>query len=228
VLAAICIGWKSGEGEGDRERNMRMATLLGFNSSPSRKALLQELKEAVEPDTKKSILNGVDDNIAKLYSVIEENSDPLAIIEEAKPLLDSIADNETYGKYVPAIREVVLNKFLKLLSTVYHAMTITGLMELVKPLDINMGNMEAIVYTASKAGLLEVRIDHKGGCIRFGEQDVESDGLRRQLSNLCKSLTGIVDDIEVKDKTVMQEEREIFFAKIKYGLEDENKKSLER
>ncbi|GMH60367.1 hypothetical protein TrRE_jg7326 [Triparma retinervis] len=227
VLAGLCIGWK-GEGEGDQERNMRMATLLGFNSSPSRKAFLSELKNAVEPDTKKSILLSVDTAVASLHSILEENSDPLAIIQNAKPLLDEISTHPTYGKYTPAIRNALLNKFLKLLSGVYHAITIDGLMDLVAPLSINKGDLEAVVYTASRAGLLEVKIDHKGGCIRFGEQDVESDGIRRQLSTLCRSLTGICDDIEAPDEAKEQEEREIFFAKIKYGMDDENKRTLER
>ena len=166
--------------------------------------------------------------VSDLHSILEENSDPLAIIQDAKPLLSSISSHPTYGKYTPTIRSVLLNKFLKLLSTVYHTITIDGLMELVKPLDINKEDMEAVVYKASRAGQLEVKIDHQGGCIRFGEQEIESDSIRRQLANLCKSLTGICDDIDTPDREREQEDREVFFAKIKYGLEDENIKTLER
>jgi hypothetical protein len=175
-----------------------------------------------------SILLSVDKVVSDLHSILEENSDPLAIIQDAKPLLSSISSHPTYGKYTPTIRSVLLNKFLKLLSTVYHTITIDGLMELVKPLDINKEDMEAVVYKASRAGQLEVKIDHQGGCIRFGEQEIESDSIRRQLANLCKSLTGICDDIDTPDREREQEDREVFFAKIKYGLEDENIKTLER
>lgn len=41
---------------------------------------------------------------------------------------------------------------------------------------------------AVKGRMLSVRLDHQGACLRFGEQVLESDALRRQLTLLATQL----------------------------------------
>jgi hypothetical protein len=53
---------------------------------------------------------------------------------------------------------------------------------------ISSVQLEKIIVMAVKGRMLSVRLDHHGACLRFGEQVLESDALRRQLTLLATQL----------------------------------------
>ena len=101
LLAALCIPqmpMNQGAADGSKEHGIsttleddmvkqkmgRMATLLGFHTrNPTREALLQEIKS-------KNILDEVPDHFRDLYDVLENNSDPLIMVEKTRPFLDQL------------------------------------------------------------------------------------------------------------------------------------------
>jgi len=67
-----------------KEKMARMATLLGFHTRhPTRESLLNEIKT-------KNIMDHVPPYLKKLYLLLEENSDPLIMVQQAKPLLEKL------------------------------------------------------------------------------------------------------------------------------------------
>lgn len=46
----------------------------------------------------------------------------------------------------------------------------------------------------ARSGLIKVRVDHRGGCLKFGAGGMESERLKGQLVMLAKALTNIVEE----------------------------------
>eukprot|EP00559_Dactyliosolen_fragilissimus_P001990 CAMPEP_0184867174 /NCGR_PEP_ID=MMETSP0580-20130426/25278_1 /TAXON_ID=1118495 /ORGANISM="Dactyliosolen fragilissimus" /LENGTH=1007 /DNA_ID=CAMNT_0027367265 /DNA_START=292 /DNA_END=3315 /DNA_ORIENTATION=- len=67
-----------------KEKTTRMATLLGFHTrNPTREALLLEIRA-------KNVMDDVPTYLRDLYKLFEENSNPLFLVEKARPLLEKL------------------------------------------------------------------------------------------------------------------------------------------
>ena len=67
-----------------KEKTARMATLLGFHTrDPTRNALLSEIRT-------KDVLAQVPSYLRELHSLLEEDTNPLSLVERAKPLLEKL------------------------------------------------------------------------------------------------------------------------------------------
>ncbi|GMH74128.1 hypothetical protein TrLO_g4792 [Triparma laevis f. longispina] len=228
LLSAMCIPSGRVGKKGDivnteaeekrKEKDGRMANLLGFSSDPTRAALLSELEN-------KGIIELCTEESRELYKILEKRGNPLTLVGSCLPLIQNIEE-----KFKPRIRTVVVTKLLKGLGAVYSTITIEGLMSLCEGLEMSFSGIEEILYEAVTEGLIKVRVDHRGGCLKFGAGGMESERLKGQLVMLAKALTNIVeekinDDLDVEG---LVEDRARFFAQVKAGLDDENAKCLER
>ena len=235
LLAALCIPRDAkgdsksstslssgGEDELVMEKNVRMATLLGFNTSPSRESLINELVG------NQGVLNSVPAYLKELYECLEETTDPLNIVSTALPLLAQVKDNEETAIYYDAIKHVLVLKLLVLMSNVYKTISVAKLMGICEPIGIKFSELETVICAAVKAKSIAVRIDHREGCLRFSDKDLESDSLRRQLSVLGQSLEIIKREIVPVDAAAQEEKRARFFAEVKGNAESENKRALAR
>jgi len=206
LLAALCIPSLPPKSEdvsspvssdGQQDRTSRMATLLGFyTSNPTRESLLEEI-------THQGVFEKVPAYLQELYRLLEEDSDPLNLVRSGKPLLEQItaseqgksglkigsSDEPLMGRYVQPLRSVILLKLLWNLSSVYHTVKIDFLKELTDGLGMTFEGVEKsiVLFTQTHKGLV-VRIDHRSGCLRFGDIQLESDAMRSQLTVLGQSL----------------------------------------
>lgn len=218
LLAALCIpGGSSKSAEsggkfddsGRQEKMARMATLLGFHTrNPTREALLEEIQS-------KGIFEQVPEYLQQLYFLLEKDSDPLVLVEKAKPLLAQLSqevgsatgsaaeeDNDnvedtTIGRYVQPLKSVLLLKLVLNLSSAYHTVKLDHLKQLTDGLDMSFEEIEKsiILFTRSQKGLV-VRMDHRAGCLRFGDAQLESDGMRSQLTVLAHELESVCNKIK--------------------------------
>ncbi|GMH84152.1 hypothetical protein TrST_g12292 [Triparma strigata] len=228
LLSAMCIpsGRVGKKGDIDntaeedqrKEKDQRMANLLGFSSDPTREALLMELEN-------KGIIGLCTEESRELYKILEKRGNPLTLVGNCLPLISGID-----SKFRPRIRTVVVTKLLKGLGKVYSTITIDGLMKLCKGLEMSFAGVEEILYEAVSEGLIKVRVDHRGGCLKFGQGGMESERLKSQLVTLAKALTNIVEEKRNEDLDLegLVEDRARFFAQVKAGLDEENAQCLER
>jgi translation initiation factor 3 subunit A len=174
-----------------QEKMARMATLLGFQTrNPTRQALLEEI-------TSRGIFEQVPAYLQQLYFLLEQDSDPLVLVETAKPLLEQLAgekggegaEESSLGRYVEPLRSVLLLKLLWNLSSAYHTVRIDFLKELAKGLGMSFEDVEKaiVLFTQTHKGLV-VRMDHRSECLRFGDAQLESDTMRSQLTVLAQHL----------------------------------------
>lgn len=223
-----------------KQKMSRMAMLLGFHTrNPNRNALLAEIRS-------KNILEQVPQYLKDLYLLLEKDNDPLVLVEKARPLLDQLkkeigattltdseADNDdvednSLGRYVKPLTSVLLLKLLQNLSIAYHTVSTDHLKRLTEGLDMSFEQVEKsiVLFTQSKA--LCVRIDHRAGCLRFGDAQLESDEMRSQLTVLSKQLEAVCHILQPPNLADHNQKRAVLFQEVRGTMEAEHAAILER
>jgi len=240
LLAALCIPslpTKSEDGSGSsskdtrfvdavmQEKMARMATLLGFATrNPTREALLEEINN-------QGIFAQVPSYLQQYYYLLEQDSDPLVLVEQGKPLLEQISQEagSIIGRYVQPLRSVMLLKLLWNLSTAYHTVKIEFLKKLTDGLGMSFQEVEKsiVLFTQTHKGLA-VRIDHRSGCLRFGDTQLESDLMRSQLTVLGQQLEKVVTSLAPDSSETKATARAAVYQSVRDVREAEHAKMLER
>lgn len=218
-----------------KEKMARMATLLGFHTrEPSREAILAEIRS-------RNIIDDVPDYLRDLYVILEDSTDPLDMVEKARPLLDTLrtesavaestdddAEDNTLGRYVGPLTNMLILKLIFNLSAAYHTISLDHVKKLTSGLGVSFEQMEKSIILSAQSRALSVRIDHRAGCIRFGTAALESDEMRGQLSILAKRLTAACNIISPPDTSSIADKRATLYAGVRSSLESEHINTLER
>lgn len=257
LLAALCIPTvdeiantkKEGEGGDDRhgitstveddiakEKMARMATLLGFHTRhPTREALLSEIRT-------KGIMDDVPPYLRELYALLEDNGDPLVIVNNAKPLLQKLreetgatsegadvdAEDATLGRYVKPLTSVLLLKLLLNLSAAYHTVSLDHIRTLTTGLGITFEQVERTIVLSTRSKSLSVRIDHRAGCLRFGDAALEGDAMRGQLTVLSRQLASVCKIIRPPNEAHRAAVRAALYDEVRSNLVSEHAAVLQR
>ncbi|CAK9188599.1 unnamed protein product [Ilex paraguariensis] len=209
VLAALSVppydysyGASHLELENEKERNLRMANLIGFNVEPksesrevlSRASLLSEL-------VSKGVMTCVNQEVKDLYHLLEHEFLPLDLASKVQPLLTKIlklggklssassVPEVQLSQYGPALEKLGTLRLLQQVSHVYQTMKIETLSGMIPFSDI--AAVEKISVDAVKHNFLTMKIDHLKGAVLFGKQGLESDGLRDHLAIFAESLSKV-------------------------------------
>lgn len=217
-----------------REKTARMATLLGFHTrNPSREALLSEIRA-------KNVMADVPDYLRDLYKLFEHESNPLVIVERAKPLLDRLRAEVTttagnLSDYVDPLISVLLLKLMHSLSASYHTISLDHIKALTSGLGVSFAQVEKAIISAATTKIttpLRVRIDHRANCLRFGDAggyaSFESDVMRSQLTNLSKQLSKVCNIIDPPDTVAITASRKVLFTEVRNSIDDEHAAMLAR
>mmetsp|Transcript_20325 Transcript_20325/g.47632 ORF Transcript_20325/g.47632 Transcript_20325/m.47632 type:complete len:972 (-) Transcript_20325:112-3027(-) len=243
LLAALCIPSLPTRGEGSsgsaasslgdsgmKEKRGRMATLLGFaTSNPTRESLLDEINT-------QGIFKQVPEYLQQLYFLLEQGSDPLVLVQTGKPLLEQIQSLQTdaegavvLSRYIQSLQSIMLLKLLWNLSSAYYTVKIQFLKELADGLGMSFENVEKsiVLFTQTHKGLA-VRIDHRSGCLRFGDVQMESDVMRSQLTVLGQQLESVCSSLQKEDASAIAEARASVYKAVRASRDAEHTKLLER
>ncbi|KAK8506807.1 hypothetical protein V6N13_052167 [Hibiscus sabdariffa] len=206
VLAALSVspynqtcGASHLELENEKERNLRMANLIGFNLESklenrevlSRTAVLMEL-------VSKGVLSCATQEVKDLYHLLENDILPLDVASKIQPLLMKISKlggklasassvpEVQLSQYVPALERLATLRLLKQVSLVYQSMKIESLSQLIPFFEFSM--VEKISVDAVKHKFIAMKVDHMKGAVLFGNMGLESDKLHDHLTILAESL----------------------------------------
>jgi len=218
-----------------KEKMARMATLLGFHTrDPSRDAILAEIRA-------RNIIDDVPDYLRDLYVILEDSTDPLDMVEKARPLLDTLRaesattnsesvaeEDNTLGRYVEPLTNMLILKLIFNLSAAYHTISLDHVKKLTSGLGVSFEQMEKSIILSAQSRALSVRIDHRAGCIRFGTAALESDEMRGQLSILAKRLTTACSIISPPEVSSIAAERAALYAEVRSSVASEHINTLER
>eukprot|EP01138_Halocafeteria_seosinensis_P015700 gb/GECG01016021.1/.p1 GENE.gb/GECG01016021.1/~~gb/GECG01016021.1/.p1 ORF type:complete len:610 (+),score=70.71 gb/GECG01016021.1/:1-1830(+) len=170
----------------ERDKKYRLAKLLNFSATPSRSALMEDLRS-------RGVTKSVPQEMQSLFENLEEKFHPLHMIQKLKPTLDWASSVGRLSQYVPHIERLAVQRVLEQLTKVYTVVKLPVFENLVSPLSLSDHEIEQVIVRAVRSRLLKVRIDHQDGCLRLGEVDMESGVLRKQLSQLSQGLHTVTD-----------------------------------
>lgn len=84
-----------------------------------------------------------------------------------------------------------------------------------------------VLFTQMHKGLA-VRLDHRSGCLRFGDAQLESDAMRSQLTVLAQQLDKVCKSLSPDATAVNVEERNKVYESIRESRVADHTKMLER
>ncbi|KAL6960070.1 Eukaryotic translation initiation factor 3 subunit A [Sarracenia purpurea var. burkii] len=206
VLAALSVspydntrGASHLELEHEKERNLRMANLIGFIIDPklesrdviSRPSLLTEL-------VSKGVMTCVTQEVKDLYNLLEHEFLPLDLTSKVQPLLTKISKlggklssassvpEVHLSQYIPALEKLATLRLLQQVSQVYQMMKIECLSKMIPFFDFS--TVEKISVDAVKHNFIAMKVDHTKGVVIFGNLGLESDGMCNHLMIFAESL----------------------------------------
>ncbi|XP_065854798.1 eukaryotic translation initiation factor 3 subunit A [Euphorbia lathyris] len=209
VLAALSVapydhlrGASHLEHENEKDRNLRMGNLIGFNldSKPesrevlSRSSLLSEL-------VVKGVLSCAMQEVKDVYHLLEHEFLPLDLASKIQPLVAKISKlggklasassvpEVQLSQYVPALEKLTTLRLLQQVSQVYKMMKIESLSQMIPFFDFSV--VEKISVDAVKHNFVAMKVDHMKSIILFGDLSLESDGLRDHLAIFAESLNKV-------------------------------------
>ncbi|XP_071733632.1 eukaryotic translation initiation factor 3 subunit A-like [Rutidosis leptorrhynchoides] len=185
--------------EHDKERNLRMYNLIGFNIDAkletkevlSRSSLLADL-------VSKGVMTYVTQEVKDLYHLLENEFLPLDLASKVQPLLTKISKlggkissassvpEVQLSHYIPALEKVATLRLLQQVSQVYQTMKVETLSKMVPFFEFSV--VERISVDAVKHNFIAMKVDHMKGAIIFGDLGFESDKLQDHLSVLAQNL----------------------------------------
>ncbi|KAF7818517.1 Eukaryotic translation initiation factor 3 subunit A [Senna tora] len=206
VLAALSVppydhtrGASHMELEHAKERNLRMANLIGFNleNKPesrevlSRSSLLSEL-------VSKGVMSCVTQEVKDIYHLLEHEFLPLDLALKVQPLLAKISKlggklstvsavpEVQLSQYIPALEKLSALRLIQQVSNVYQTMKIETLSGMIPFFDFSV--VEKISVDAVKHNFVSMKVDHMKSVIIFSKMSLESDGLRDHLASFAEHL----------------------------------------
>lgn len=187
--------------EVDRDRGLRLSSLLGLTTSLDCKVLLQDLVARGVPDA-------VAPEVAELHTLLQTDQDPLELCAAAGPVLAKL--QETYPQYLSAIKKTICVLLLGQLSEVYQAMQMSSLEKLTAGI-VSMQEMEKLIVEAVRHNHVQVRLDFQTRTLHFGNDGVGYDDIRFQLNQLNKNLKEAIHLVqpELKQKQEASVKREL-------------------
>jgi translation initiation factor 3 subunit A len=205
-----------------------MAKLLDFQANPTRKALLEDI-------VAKGVLGDVFPEISALYNLLETKFNPLGLVAALKPIITAIKAHPQLAMYALPLERVAVVRVMQQLSRVYSALKMDFLQRLLSGLeDISYNQIEKIMIDGVSRKQLQVRIDHRNGCLRFGSSGSATSGtIESQVAQLGSSLNKVAHNLSVTLGAAPHEEsavasRKDYFKKVLDAVDYEHESAVER
>eukprot|EP00808_Paulinella_micropora_P013905 g30672.t1 len=257
VLAALSIPPTKGEQVKfmvDNESNRRLATYLGFDTTPTRAHLLSELQA-------EGVLENASPEVRELHTLFETSFGPLSLTKKVEAILqrfeqkaelepdqspacsdgneDNVLNDADDNKvavfdlhtYLTSLRRLTVLRLIEQLSQVYSSLRLAKLYQL----SPDMGShweLERIMLVAAKQGYVRLRLDHRTQMVWFqppsSGMDWDSANINKSLSGLFDKLSTILQKVAPVDAAAKQEERKRVFEAIWEGVEGEHRQVARR
>lgn len=205
----------------EKEKNLKMAALLGFSTETTRASLLAELGRV-------GLVNDVSPELKALYTLLEVDFHPLTMVKSLSPCFELMQSNDKMKIYVSQLERLMVLRLLKQLSTIYKTVKLDTLTQLVEGLSISSDDVEVLIVRAVKNRQLSARLDHSSGTVVFGDDLAEEERIRKQLSVLSKRLYRALKIVNPNMNTGSLPDREDFFSKVRDHMDEEHHQALSR
>jgi len=226
LLAALCVPLSDKADDPftvtydlQKEKELRLASLLDIDTHASRGFLLDEL-------INQNIFSKCDPELQRLYDLLEVKVQPFVFAREINKHVAYLSQRDEYKQYCNTLFDTSFVKLLQQLSNVYQTMDIGHLGKLVPTLTLH--DIEKRIVSAHHTTGLDCRIDHRNGLVHFNVSSFESDDLRFKLSDVTRNLRKCVEMINPQRKQEVDHRRKEAFHAIAANIPLERKRILER
>mmetsp|Transcript_33886 Transcript_33886/g.95996 ORF Transcript_33886/g.95996 Transcript_33886/m.95996 type:complete len:1014 (-) Transcript_33886:241-3282(-) len=183
----------------EKDRAVRMATILGFSVDHKRDAHELLSRNALLSDLlAKGLHNMVPTEVSQIYKLLESDFDPLNLCKKMEPLLNSLDNMPSAMSAASPVPAIVLSQYkeqlsklavlrmCEQLSQVYSVIKIEKLAAMVP--FVSFAQVELYVVDAVKYGYLQLRLDHRNGTLQFNSPNLSADKLKSHLATMAKRL----------------------------------------
>ena len=242
VLATMCITpykEKSVFGEVDSDQQMdrdsRMASLLGYHGTRggadafSRESLVGDIKRS-------GLLSKVDDDVKRLYALMEQSFAPLDLCKRADVLFNTLqgttievseaspVSSFNFNSFLPRLRSLGIVRMVHQQSKVFETMKIDSLKSSVPFMPYH--EVERILVQAIRSEYISVKIDHETGSLNFVGDRLETGFVKTHLSRAARLLQEGMS--KLAPKTPADAGARALGAELRAAIEAEHKRALSR
>lgn len=182
------IGDELYENEKDIETETcsRMMNILKLNAIPSRKNIIQYIKD-------NKIQENCEENIQKLFYLIEYEKNPLKISKEGGKILQILKEKNIEKIYLNSISKNMTVKVLGNLSNLYDNISFSRIKRILNWVEED--ELENIILENSRLGLINCSIDEENDIILFDVNKNLQNNLNEKFHNFLNSIEKIGSEI---------------------------------
>jgi translation initiation factor 3 subunit A len=205
----------------EREKQQRMAYLLGLAVPPTKEQLLVEI-------VKKQVLKDVSSELKNLYQTLEVDFHPLDLCNKMTAVFNFLQTKPELSAYIKPLQKRTLARLFAQLSKVYEVIKISEISKLAP--FVSLPEIEREIVLSVQTRHLQMTIDHQTSSIIFGKSvaPFDSDVLRTEVVKLAKKLFEARRLINPKIIKTEQEAQVKFVTSAVSNLEKEHAELLDR
>lgn len=207
------------------EKTQRMALLLDFQANPTRQDLLSEI-------ISKGILEETSPVVAALYQDLEVKFQPLTLIKNLKPVFDLMKDTPALTVYSLPLQRIAVLRTIQQLARVYNSVKLDFVKRLFSDIDLSFTQIEKLIIDGVLKKQLNIRIDHIGGCLRFGTSVAVSSAIDTQLYKLGCDMNSVLKSISAPTQVALEADKAVkrkqFLSIVADSASNDHTAALER
>ena len=196
------------EKEIETETCSRMMSVLKLSVVPSRKNLINYIKETKISDHTSEI-------ISELFYLFENEKNPLKIASKGSKIIEEIRKLNYRKNYTDSISKNLVIKTLANLSNLYENISFSRLKSILKWVDPD--DLENTILENSRLGLISCSIDHENDLILFNIRKNIQNNLNEKFLNFLNSIEKVGSEIifsDIKNKKKLSNLRNLIFSEL--------------
>ncbi|CCE65705.1 hypothetical protein TPHA_0M01300 [Tetrapisispora phaffii CBS 4417] len=189
---------------------LRLYRLVGLESKPTR-------KDIMDIATEEDIFIHADEDVKKLYNILEENFDNETVKKELAELLPKLETKPYFKQYIKPLKNVITRKIIVSVSEREASINIDKLYEeitLPAPLNDDYWGLEKSLLQAAVEDYVCIKIDHKSNTVTFASDPFE----------IISKSEPVVEEEEAEEE---EAEEEVDESEIPEGEEEEMEEAQE-
>jgi|UniRef100_A0A7S4GCP0 translation initiation factor 3 subunit A len=170
----------------NREKNLKITTLLGSSTIPTRASLILDLQN-------RKIVDQVYPELKELYEVMEVNFNPLTLCHKIPSVIEFITEKSQLRPYSQALKKVAAVRMVEQVCKVYDTMKVEELCRLCPY--YTFGELEPLLVQVAKSGYpgINVAINHQTSTITLTDMQMNCDTLSGELALLNRKLEPVIN-----------------------------------
>eukprot|EP00667_Euglena_gracilis_P003146 EG_transcript_3156 len=170
----------------NREKNMKITTLLGSSTIPTRASLLLDLQN-------RRIVDQVFPELRELYELMEVTFNPLTLCHKIPAVLEFLGSKPQLKPYADILPRVAAVRMIEQVCKVYDTMRIDELCRLCPY--YTFAELEPLLVEVAKSGYpgINLLINHQTQTIIFNDMQMNCDALSGELALLNRKLEPVIN-----------------------------------